>query len=362
MQSTNSNTESSLVRRVPSLRARYFRKAAQALQDHITEEFPAAASSFLPMHQSLVRIKRLFEQQLEFIRLERPADLDIGFHYTTPENLDSIRSEGLLTKPERAEREARGIESHFNGSSRGDGVYTSHTPTGYHYGTICLTVLRLQGTSSREIFTSTTPDDVTTASYGPACVVLRSSSQCAAFFAHDCSRMDSKQGDSCVVHRAVTALVDGLRTLVQSLNASNHSDTSRLFQTPHQMLRESLHKVLPLGALENRSRYTALLFEEGLRRIHARLTGNSPPASFMKDLNPQGVLALCELQATFRERGKPGRIDLGYRCHEPLEKDYDFGAGILTGRYPADVLPSSSTTWNSSVLPPVDVIKPSPTP
>jgi len=67
-------------------------------------------------------MERMLELQLQFLAEGKPTQIDIGFHDTTPENLASIRTEGLLTK---AERDSNNVQSHYNGSVFGDGYVTS---------------------------------------------------------------------------------------------------------------------------------------------------------------------------------------------------------------------------------------------
>lgn len=63
--------------------------------------------------------KRFFDQQGLFQTDNSATDkCDIGYHYTSDQNLAKIKSGGLLTK---ADRSANGIEATFNGSSYGDG-------------------------------------------------------------------------------------------------------------------------------------------------------------------------------------------------------------------------------------------------
>lgn len=52
----------------------------------------------------------------------RPWTVDVAFHWTRLENLESIREGGLLTK---TERDASGIQARYHGSSYGNGVYTA---------------------------------------------------------------------------------------------------------------------------------------------------------------------------------------------------------------------------------------------
>ena len=64
----------------------------------------------------------MFRQQDAFYSAGKPVHVDLGFHYTRPDNVSRIRTDGLLSK---AEREGLGISSFYNGSVYGDGIYTS---------------------------------------------------------------------------------------------------------------------------------------------------------------------------------------------------------------------------------------------
>jgi hypothetical protein len=89
--------------------------------------------------------KNLLRLQEEFQQAGKPTTVDLGFHYTKRENLSRIRTNGLLTK---ADREARKIESNFNGSTFGDGVYTADDHSqggGGRYGDVGILVARLKG-------------------------------------------------------------------------------------------------------------------------------------------------------------------------------------------------------------------------
>ena len=84
--------------------------------------------------------------QDRFFKEGRPTHVDVGYHYTKPDNLESISCSGLLSLRERRDH---GIVSNFNGASHGDGIYTAPNPSSFHkFGDIGVMVVRLQGTSS----------------------------------------------------------------------------------------------------------------------------------------------------------------------------------------------------------------------
>ena len=106
--------------------------------------------------------------------------VDIGYHWTRQENLDSIQTDGLLTK---AERDSLGIAAHYNGSAYGDGVYTAGNPYKFsrqRYGDIGIMVARLQGTVGHRVGATETCDTVV--GHGMSMAVLKSSAQCFPIF------------------------------------------------------------------------------------------------------------------------------------------------------------------------------------
>ena len=91
--------------------------------------------------------EKMMKLQDEF-RLDesKPTHVDIGYHYTRPEAMDRIRTDGLIT---HAERQASGINSH-NGSAFGDGIYTGNSPFPFrNFGEAGLLVARLKGKTQR---------------------------------------------------------------------------------------------------------------------------------------------------------------------------------------------------------------------
>lgn len=124
------------------------------------------------MAEQLVQLQETFQQR------RRPVGVDVGYHWTRPENVDQIRMDGLLTK---REREDLGIQSHYNGSSYGDGVYTADNPYNFYntYGPVCLLVARLVGFKGKQ---SDGADVDTVVDNAHRMAVLKSSSQCFPIF------------------------------------------------------------------------------------------------------------------------------------------------------------------------------------
>jgi hypothetical protein len=124
---------------------------ATLLQHEQSSQDPAADGCSVVQPVSLDAMvflaERLLEAQEQF-RTEgaaqgRPCSIDIGYHYTKPENLDHIQTDGLLN---RADRDSRQILSSSNGARYGEGIYTGSDPQSFSdYGPVGLMVLRLKG-------------------------------------------------------------------------------------------------------------------------------------------------------------------------------------------------------------------------
>ena len=86
------------------------------------------------------------------VDLLNPNDVqwDLGYHYTTHENLARIRTVGLLSKTERASHDIHEVK--FNGSAFGDGIYAASNPYAFRnqrYGNVGVLVVRLHGRRQR---------------------------------------------------------------------------------------------------------------------------------------------------------------------------------------------------------------------
>jgi hypothetical protein len=87
--------------------------------------------------------ERMFDKQDEFRKANKPVTIDIGYHYTTTLSLGRIKTDGLLTKSERA---TSNIGAKNHGSVYGDGVYTGNNPFAFRqFGPVGLLVARLKG-------------------------------------------------------------------------------------------------------------------------------------------------------------------------------------------------------------------------
>jgi hypothetical protein len=150
------------------------------LHETLTQEVTPQANKVQPVavDDMVFLAEKMFQAQEHFHRKGKPCQVDIGYHYTTPANMDKIRTDGLLS---RAERKAINIQATFNGAAFGEGIYTGNDPTTFSkFGDVGLVVARLKGTEM----------DVSTAQKGygrgndsisgPQLAVLQHSCQCLA--------------------------------------------------------------------------------------------------------------------------------------------------------------------------------------
>jgi len=201
-----------------------------------------ARDDMVAMAEKLVRLQQEWKL-LSSSFPDRPWTVEVGFHWTLLENVESIREGGLLSKLERDEH---GIDAQYNGSVYGDGVYTASNPFSFYgiYGDVCLMVARMQGTKgprhSRDNV-DTVVDESTRMS------VLKSSAQCFPIFMfqQDDIRSDdtgfngNKKVNECHVdvQRILDEFLnDGWETPVQSpYNLNDRSNRSNFCRAvPHR--------------------------------------------------------------------------------------------------------------------------------
>jgi len=121
--------------------------------------------------------ERLLMAQEDFQNRKMPSKVDIAYHHTQSSNLETIRTNGLLS---RREREERNIYSKFNGSACGEGIYCSEDPVRFanqRYGDTTILLARMKGVESRD-WRSNKFD---TSLHHHFCVV-KSCSQCVPLF------------------------------------------------------------------------------------------------------------------------------------------------------------------------------------
>lgn len=123
--------------------------------------------------------ERLLRAQRDFKERNYPSRVDIAYHHTESWNLETIKTNGLLS---RGEREQRKIHSNFNGSAFGDGIYCSGDPVAYakrRFGDTTILLARMKGIESsgrRSI-----SDEFNTSMYPNFCV-LKCCNQCIPLF------------------------------------------------------------------------------------------------------------------------------------------------------------------------------------
>ena len=123
--------------------------------------------------------ERIFLRQEIFCSDDKCRRVDIGYHYTKPEYLNRIRTDGLLNQKERSSKQ---ISSNYNGSRYGEGIYTANDAHSFSdYGSVGLMVLRLKGESMDAKEAGRGYDngnDSITSRKRPSLLVLKDCSQC----------------------------------------------------------------------------------------------------------------------------------------------------------------------------------------
>jgi hypothetical protein len=123
--------------------------------------------------------ERIFLRQEVFCSDDKCCLVDLGYHYTKPEYLNRIRTDGLLNQKERSSKK---ISSSYNGSRYGEGIYTANDAHSFSdYGSVGLMVLRLKGESMDANEAGRgygNGSDYITSRKRPSLVVLKDRSQC----------------------------------------------------------------------------------------------------------------------------------------------------------------------------------------
>ena len=92
--------------------------------------------------------ERFIETHEQFGLAGKPTKIDLGYHNTWSSNLESIKTDGLLSKRDLRERSISTMK--LSGAAFGDGVYTANYPhTFKNFGDVGLLVARLQGRMKR---------------------------------------------------------------------------------------------------------------------------------------------------------------------------------------------------------------------
>ena len=99
----------------------------------------------------MFHVERLLARQDDFRESNKPILVDIGYHYTSQRNIESIKTKSLLTKQELLEQGIQNPRSR-RGAFFGDGIYTANNPFAFHHGGAeGLLVVRIQGITRRAV-------------------------------------------------------------------------------------------------------------------------------------------------------------------------------------------------------------------
>ena len=120
-------------------------------------KYPSELVQPIARHDMIFMATRLLAKQQEFVLASTSETMssivcpfvDLGYHYTNSVNLESIRQEGLMSRPER---DGSGVKSdRFNGAAYGEGIYTGNNRFDFsNYGDTGLFVARLVGTTKAQ--------------------------------------------------------------------------------------------------------------------------------------------------------------------------------------------------------------------
>jgi nitroreductase len=229
MHSSAADNRSSLSSTNSKLKLQSWRFVERVLDIHheLQQEFPIFDANGDPMMtpvgvEEMARSAlRFFCFREEFEKSKKPIGVDVGYHYTRPENLNSIVRFGLLGRTEQSHFKVEPTE--LAGNNCGDGVYVAKDPISFSnlFGTLCIMTARgLWGNQSRmeERLLGAAAMDADTTWIRPndvrEFVVLKRSSQCLPIFSFQAPMI----GDDATLfrrivfcyHEKVQALLDAL--------------------------------------------------------------------------------------------------------------------------------------------------------
>lgn len=141
--------------------------------------------------------EKFLAKRIEFVKQNKSLEIDVGFHYTGKDRMQSIQEHGLMN---RADRLAAGIVTVFNGAYFGDGVYTAHNHlSSRDFGDVGILVGRLKGRVVNAFprpYQSTSHDSVKA---GSNSLVLCQSSQCIPLLQFDKAILKVPRGPETVL-------------------------------------------------------------------------------------------------------------------------------------------------------------------
>jgi hypothetical protein len=279
-----------------------FIQAVIELHESLRNMHPELGSTFstVAVDELVWLTERMIAEQEDMTAMNNVSSthVDSGYHYTTLENLSYIRTKGLLT---RKERSYHAIESMYNRSSYGDGIYTCNSATKYcsrrRYGPIGLLLLvaRLKGVDATSYNTYSSN----------SLVVLRSCAQCVPLI-----QFTSVPGDLLVLHHCkLQALIDvffndemATEVSTATILSVKPRSTPRM-PIPHQI--QAPAPPLAVGPTEASGPFTALvnpdasaLIGESLYmrsvapRGEANVTLETSPTTIHNTLHPRNSILL----------------------------------------------------------------------
>jgi hypothetical protein len=209
-----------------NLRLQSWRFVERILDIHheLQLEFPFVLSpdSVAPVgiEEMAHRAERFFCLRQEFANENNPINVDVGYHYTKPENLSSIVRFGLLGRTELARSD---IAPKLTGTNCGTGVYVAKDPISFcdGYGSLCIMTAR--GLWGNRVhleealldFEKTNADTVLIRHNDVReFVVLKRSSQCLPIFALQVSMMND---DAALVRRIIFCYHEKVQALLDEL-------------------------------------------------------------------------------------------------------------------------------------------------
>jgi deltex len=163
------------------------------LIENSNDDRPASFVRLLSVETIMAATKRLLAIQELNRAAGKPTTVDLGYHYTSEENLTSIREHGLLTTSERSSQNIKAKKDH--GETYGAGIYTAENPIAYHgtYGDVGILVARLLGTNADFGDHAADLDSLNVfRNQGKEFAVLATSLQCIPILVFDAKQIDPK--------------------------------------------------------------------------------------------------------------------------------------------------------------------------
>jgi hypothetical protein len=224
------------------------------IHHELQQEFPFAlpVDSVAPVgiEEMARNAQQFFGLREQFANENMPIDVDVGYHYTKLENLNSIVRFGLLG---RTEHDQRDIAPKLTGSNCGTGIYVAKDPISFSngYGSLCIMTARgLWGNRVHleEALLDVEKINADTIMIRPndvrEFVVLKRSSQCLPIFSFQVSMTGD---DAAMVRRIVFSYHEKVQALLDEL----------LEQTPTEL------PIKDFGTMISEER---LLYESKVRR------------------------------------------------------------------------------------------------